>query len=63
MMQARDARRAHYSGRVGRSRFETTPRGPLLVQGIMNAILVAVPYVFPNQPPQVGLAQRDHVIQ
>src|SRR5580700_9714190 len=38
-------------------------RGRLLVEGTMHAILVIVPDVISNQPPQMEYAQHDHVVQ
>jgi hypothetical protein len=63
MMQAPHTRYRHDSGRIGLPPLEHTPGGRIFVQGVMDAIFVVVVEVLSNEPPQMGFAQHDHVVQ
>ena len=63
MMETTDARHAQNSCRIAPPPFENTSGGRIFGQGVMNAILVVVPDVTSNQPPQMGLAQYNHAVE
>ena len=63
VMQAADAGHSHDLGGPPRPWFDHPESRRLLLQGIMNAIVVIILEVISNQPPQMGFAQHDHVVQ
>src|SRR5215472_1598043 len=63
MMQAADAGHSHDLGGPAGPAFDSTERGRLLLQGIVNAIVVVIVEVISNPPPPMGFVQDDHVVQ
>ena len=63
VMQAADAGHSHDLGAPPRPWFDHPESRRLLLQGIMNAIVVAILEVISNQPTEMGFAQHDHVVQ
>ena len=63
MMQAADAGHSHDLGGPAGPSFDSSERGRLLLQGIVNAIVVVILEVISKQPTQMRFVQDDHVVQ
>ena len=62
-MEPADARRDHYAARRKRLFFDQAGSRRFFIQPNVRAVLVVVADVFVAESKEVGLVQRDHVIQ